>query len=66
MARAGSGMRPYDPKPETGYGCHSCIHVENGCNQECTPNEAGGTGYEFNNVLNHKMFWLRKQKISEA
>jgi len=64
LAKRNGGMSPYNPNPEIGFGCASCIHNTTKCTTTCEPNSSGGTGYEWNKVLNHKAFWISKAKIN--
>jgi len=64
MTKYNEGMSHYDPKPKVGFGCHSCTHNKTECTKSCEPNSSGGTGYEWNKIANHKVFWIRKTKIN--
>lgn len=64
MTRHNKGMSSYDPNPKVGFGCASCIHGTKECITPCEPNSSGGTGYEWNKIANHKVFWIRKAKIN--
>lgn len=64
MTNRNQGMSRYNPTTEIGYGCHSCRLNSNGCTGNCTPTENGGTEYIFNEVYNHKMWWLIKHKLT--
>lgn len=66
MTKLRGGMSRYNPDPETGFGCASCIHNSTKCTVLCKPNPSGGTGYEWNKITNHKIFWIRKTKINAS
>ena len=57
------GMSQYNPIPEVGFGCASCIHNKTKCTTSCEPNSSGGTGYEWNGDRS-RAFWIRKTKIN--
>lgn len=61
MTKPKKGMKLYNPNPEIGFGCASCIHNKEKCTTLCESNSSGGTRYEWNGDRT-RAFWIRRTK----